>query len=350
MKEPRSDFSEMPFVSVVMPIRNEADYLVRSLGSVLAQNYPHDRLEVILADGMSTDATHTIIASMRNLTDISVITVVNPGMIAASGLNTALRRAKGSIIVRVDGHCEIAPDYVSRCVHYILEGQADAVGGPIETIGDTPVSKAIALAMSSTFGVGDSAFRTVSDQTLLVDTVAFPAYTREAIEAAGPFDEELVRNQDDEYSYRLRRMGFRILLAKDITSRYYSRSTIKSLAKQYFQYGYWKVRVMQKHSRQMRPRQFAPPVFVGSLIAASALSPVARSARFALKALAALYVCANAAATLITLREKGPAYAKYMPLVFATLHVSYGLGFLVGILRFSSRWFSNQSKDTAHNG
>ena len=167
--------------------------------------------------------------------------------------------------MRVDGHCEIASDYVRRCVEHLRRGEADGVGGSIETIGATPPSRAIALAMSSRFGVGNSAFRTERAATHLVDTVPFPAYTREMMRRAGPFDEELVRNQDDEFNFRIRELGGRILMAADVRSRYESRGSLRSLARQYFQYGYWKVRVMQKHPRQMSARHFVPAAFVSAL-------------------------------------------------------------------------------------
>jgi len=130
----------------------------------------------------------------------------NPGRIVATGLNAALRSARGDIIVRTDGHCRIAKDYISRCVDHLNRDSADGVGGSINTIASTPGGRAIAAVMSSPFGVGGSSFRTVKERTMLVDTVPFPAYTRRAIEMAGPFDEELVRNQDDEYNYRSRQL------------------------------------------------------------------------------------------------------------------------------------------------
>ena len=223
----------MPFVSVIMPVRNEADFIARSLCAVLSQEWPADKMEVIVADGMSTDRTRQLIQTLM-LQHANLKLVDNLGRIAPTGLNAALRAAVGEIIVRVDGHCEIAPDYVRRCVeHLTAQPEIDCVGGPIETIGGSTVSQAIALGMSSTFGVGGSPFRTVTGKTLLVDTVAFPAYRQCMMQQAGWFDEELVRNQDDEYSYRMRKLGAKILLAADVHARYYSRSSLSSLWRQY---------------------------------------------------------------------------------------------------------------------
>ena len=328
---------DLPLVTIVMPVRNEASFIERSLVSVLTQDYPTELIEVIVADGMSADRTREIIRSMqtkhRNLRLLD-----NYGKFVAPGLNTALQDAKGEIIIRVDGHCEISQDYVSRCVHHLKCQSVDGVGGPIETIGETTCARAIAAAMSSTFGVGGAAFRTVKDRTMLVDTVAFPAYTRRAIEKAGRYDEELVRNQDDEYNYRLRKLGGRILLASDIRSRYYSRGTLRSLWRQYFQYGYWKVRVLQKHPRQMRFRQLVPIIFVAALLLtllAGALSTVG-VLMFGL--LVGSYVLANFGASIIVARQANWSFLRFLPLAFAMLHFGYGCGFLVGLIGFWNRW------------
>ncbi|MBI5668004.1 MAG: glycosyltransferase family 2 protein [Chloroflexi bacterium] len=328
-----------PFVSVLMPIRNEADFIARSLAAVLRQDYPHDRMEVLIADGMSTDETRAIVAeTARCYPDVPVTLVDNPQKIVPTGLNRLMAQARGSIIIRVDGHCEIEPDYVSRCVQYLQQSDIAGVGGPIETIGSDRMSTIIAAAMSSAFGVGGSAFRTVKDRALLVDTIAFPAYKREVIEAAGPYDEELVRNQDDEYNYRLRSMGYQILLAPDIRSRYYSRSSLRALWRQYFQYGYWKVRVLQKHPLQMSLRQFVPPAFVLVALGGALLAPFSRVFRALWLSALTLYAAANLVASWLVVRKSDVRQLPALSLVFAILHFSYGLGFLRGTVRFARRF------------
>jgi succinoglycan biosynthesis protein ExoA len=327
----------LPFVSVVMPVRDEAGFVGRSLGAVLAQDYPAGRMEVIVADGMSSDATRDLIRAAADR-DPRVRLVDNPGRIAPTGLNAALAEARGQVLVRVDGHCEIAPDYVSRCVAHLSGGEADGVGGPLETVGETPVAQVIALAMSSGFGVGGAAFRTRKGWTGLVDTVAFPAYTRAATDLAGPYDEELVRNQDDEYNYRLRELGARLLLAADVGARYFSRGTVKSLFRQYLQYGFWKVRVLQKHPRQMSLRQFIPPIFAACLLVGALAAPFSAWARFGLLGICAAYSAANLGASLLTGREGPSPQVLLLPIVYVTLHVSYGFGFLAGLVHFRNRW------------
>jgi succinoglycan biosynthesis protein ExoA len=325
-----------PRVTLIMPVRNEAAFIRRSLGSVVAQDYPADRMDIIVTDGRSTDATSAVVAAMQ-AQDPRIVLLDNPGQIVATGLNLALRQAIGDIIVRVDGHCEIAPDYVRRCVDHLLRDGVDGVGGPLTTVGETFVATTIATAMSSGFGVGGAAFRTQTGQTTVTDTVAFPAYTRQAVERAGAFDEELVRNQDDEYNSRLRKLGAKILLAADVRSRYYSRASLSALWSQYFQYGYWKVRVMQKHPMQMRGRQFVPPIFVAALLISLALAPFSADSRLAFWSIAGAYLVANLSASVLTARKDWRQLG-VLPVIFGILHVAYGLGFLAGLVRFGGRW------------
>jgi len=332
-----SDPRDTPFVSVVMPVRNEETFIARSLRAVLQQDYPWARLEVIVTDGMSTDRTRQIVQFLQ-AQDPRVKLIDNPEKIVPTGLNLAIEQAQGEVIVRVDGHCEIANDYIRRCVAHLLNEDVDGVGGPLETFGETPRAGVIARAMSSAFGVGGAAFRTKGGRTMLTDTVAFPAYTRTIIERAGPFDEELVRNQDDEYNCRLRKMGAKIMLASDVHCRYYSRSSFRSLWRQYFQYGYWKIRVMQKNPRQVRFRHFVPPLFVTVLIISLLAMPLLGVSGLIFGLVVASYLVAILGASLLESRRANGQSLTLLPVAFATLHLSYGLGFLVGLARFWNRW------------
>lgn len=333
----------LPLVSILMPVFNEAAFIDQSLGSLLRQTYPSDRMEIIVADGMSIDNTRELIHSLASRADVpSIVIVDNPKQIAPTGLNCAMARAAGEIVIRVDGHCEVEPEYVANCVAHLRSGKADGVGGPIETVGEGPQSEAISIAMSSKFGVGGSAFRTVSDREMYTDTVAFPGYTREIIARAGPYNEEFVRNQDDEYNYRIRKLGGRILLSPDIRSRYYSRSTFRSLWRQYFQYGYWKVRVMQLHPKQMSIRQFVPLLFVVSLLATGIFSVFTSLGRWAFTVLFASYLFANITASIQAAKTK-MTLIPIVSLSFAILHFSYGFGFLLGVFSFLGHWFRPKS-------
>lgn len=323
-----------------MPIYNEVRFIRRSLGAVMAQDYPAGRVRVIVADGLSTDGTREIIQSFQ--THNSRLSLIdNPCKIVSTGLNAALRQSDGEVIILVGGHCEVSSDYVCQCVHSLQTGDVQVVGGPIETIGETIIAETIAMAMSSPFGVGGVAFRTQKQRRSLVDTVAFGAYWRGVVDEAGLFDEELIRNQDDEFNYRVRELGGKIMLDPTIAVRYYSRGTFRSLWRQYFQYGYWKVRVLQKHPRQMCLRQFVPLAFVMSLLLSILLASLVPWGGIPLVLIGGSYVLTNLTVSLAIAARKGGKGWKHLPLLpltFAILHLSYGLGFLVGLVKFWNRW------------
>jgi GT2 family glycosyltransferase len=253
-------------------------------------------------------------------------------------LNLALREAKGDVIVRVDGHCEVAVDYVRQCVQLLKDSGAGCVGGPLQTVGETGRARAIAAALSSKFGVGGATFRVGSTAPKFVDTVAFPGYKRETLRRLGEFDEELVRNQDDEYNYRLRKSGDRILLSPALRARYYSRATFKSLFRQYFQYGYWKVRVLQKHPGQMQLRQFMPLLGVVGLSMLLLLTPFVKSVAVLTAVFVLLYLLASVFASALTAKRAGWKLFTFLPIAFGIIHFSYGLGFLFGLIKFWNRW------------
>lgn len=332
----------LPLVSIILPIHNEAHYIEHSLKAVLSQSYPPDCIEILIVDGMSTDGTREIVERIAKSHPSLIQIIDNPQQIVPTALNAALYHARGEIFIRIDGHCEIAPDYISTCVKHLQEENIGGVGGPITTIGETFLARGIAMAMSSNFGIGGAAFRTINNRTVKVDTVAFPAYPRKTIQNYGLFDEELVRNQDDEYNYRIRKHGGSILLCHDIRSKYYSRVTLGKLWKQYFQYGFWKVRVLQKHLRQMRPRQFAPPVFVLSLFLGIMLWIYSPQNSFLFFLICGAYLAANLLASIYSSIRYGWRFFLIIPIVYAILHISYGLGFLTGLIRFVHRWGDKQ--------
>jgi glycosyltransferase involved in cell wall biosynthesis len=333
-----------PFVSVVIPVRNEAGFIGRSLGAVLAQDYPHDRMEILIADGMSTDGTRKAIEGLqRTSREIALRILNNAGQIVASGLNALLVQARGDVIIRVDGHTIIAPNYVRECVTALQRTDADNVGGRMDAVSDTRFGQAVALATSSPFGIGGARFH-YSDREEFVDTVYMGAWPREVFGRIGLFDEEMVRNQDDELNYRLRSQGGRILLTPRIRSQYYNRTSPRLLWRQYFQYGFWKVRVLQKHPRQMRPRQFIPALFLVALMISLALTPGAEGGRYVFGFIAGSYVLANVVASILQGKGQSWRVLPWLPITFATLHLAYGSGFLIGLIRFWNHWGANQSR------
>lgn len=338
-----------PAVSVLMPVRNEAAFIERSLGAVLAQDYPSDRLEIIVADGMSTDGTREMIREVIRKHE-NVELIENPGKIVATGLNLALRKARGEIIVRVDGHTIIESDYVRESVAALQASGADNVGGRMNAVSDRLFGRAVAAATSSRFGVGGARFH-YSDQEEWVDTVYLGVWHRDVFQRIGAFDEEMVRNQDDEFNYRLRASGGKILLSPKIQSRYYNRSTLFSLRKQYFQYGFWKVRVMQKHPRQMRPRQFVPAMFVLGLLVLALTSALVTSGWIVLVGYTSAYFLGNLIASIRAAQRSQWTAVALLPVTFLTMHFAYGLGFIAGLMKFWSRWqFSPAAKTVPRAG
>lgn len=341
-----------PLVTVILPVRNEGAFIERSLGSVLEQTWLARRgpqsVEILVVDGQSTDDTRERVRRLAaENAEIDLRLLDNPGRTAPCALNVGLRHARGEFIARVDGHAEIEPDYLETAMALLdatAEGErVDGVGGVLLTLGEGLVARAIAAAMSSRFGVGGSAFRVLEPGAppRPSDTVAFPVYRRQAVARNGGFDEELLRDQDEEWNYRLRADGGRLLTSGGMVARYFSRSSFRKLAKQYFQYGLYKVRVLQLHPRQMSWRQFVPPLFVAALLA-SALLAASGSTPIVLVVVAGSYALANLLSSLWTAgragRALGPRLLPLLPLAFVLLHVGYGFGFLVGLVRWATRW------------
>jgi succinoglycan biosynthesis protein ExoA len=325
---------ELPLVTVILPIRNEARFISPCLSAVLNQDYPREKIEILVVDGMSDDGTREIVVDLAE-NDSRLRLLDNAEQIVPTALNRGIRAARGSVIIRVDGHAVIAPDYVRRCVEAMTRVEADCVGGAIHTAGGPWMARGIALAQSSSFGVGNAAFR-YADSGRYVDTLAFGAYRRDVFERIGLFDEELVRNQDDEFNFRLTLAGGRIWLDPQIRSTYFSRSSLYSLWKQYFEYGFWKVRVIQKHRRPASWRHLVPAAFVLALLASATLSFWSKSPLWLLVVLLP-YGLASLAVSLWLAASKGWRYLFLLPLAFVVLHVAYGLGFLAGIVRFGLR-------------
>ena len=320
-----------PYVSVIMPVRNEAQYIERAIASIVRAGEPAASFEIIVVDGMSDDGTRSLVAGL-SARDKRILLRDNPQRTVPHAMNLGIRSARGAVIVRIDGHAEIYPDFLEKC---LLELEAHpecaCVGGPIENVDLDTGSAAISLAMGSKFGVGTARFRTGGDEGY-VDTLAFGAYRKEDLVAVGLFDEALVRNQDDEMNFRLIKAGRKIWFSNSIRSRYFVRSSLSKLFRQYFQYGYWKVYVNRKHGQFTNLRQLAPPLLVASLAVLLLASPFLAIARVLLVTELLVYF---SAATLMAFRlTSGPRKALAVVKAFITLHGSYGLGYLAGVRDF----------------
>ena len=323
---------EFPFVSVVVPMRNEKRYIERCLAALVTQDYPADRIEILVVDGMSDDDSAERVRRLAR-TDPRITLLENPHRITPVAFNVGIRHARGEIICIVSSHAIVASDYVRRCVEALAATGADNVGGPMRAESDTYTGRAIALATGSPFGVGGARFH-YADTPQWVDTVYMGAYPRAVFDRIGLFDEELVRNQDDELNFRLTRAGGKIWLDPRIQSVYFSRSNLRALWKQYFEYGYWKVRVIQKHRRPASPRHLVPMLFVLAMMSGAALSLVTQTwLWFALVALP--YACASLAASAWIAARHGWKYFPLLPVIFFVLHAAYGAGFWVGLVKWN---------------
>jgi|BarGraNGADG00312_2_1021985.scaffolds.fasta_scaffold10942_2 succinoglycan biosynthesis protein ExoA len=249
------DLLDWPSVTLVVAMRNEVSNIERCLASLAAQDYPSDRLEILVYDGESTDSS---VAIAEEFAAERPRWAVRPNRrrIQAAAWNEGIEAASGEIVGIVSGHSELGPAYVRSAVEALRRTGADMVGGPVRAIGDTPVGEAVAIAVSTPFGVGGARHRYLTEPAV-VDTV-FMGICRRETWLRFPFDEAMVRNQDDEMSYRLLDAGGTIVCDPAIQSTYRNRSTLAGLWYQYFDYGRWKVRVLQAHPRQMRLRHLAP--------------------------------------------------------------------------------------------
>lgn len=327
-----TDTKSLPLVSVVIPMRNEGKHIHECLGSVLAQDYPSECLEVIVVDGDSDDDSLEVLQGYGD----SIRVLHNPARIVPSSMNIGIRAARGEIVARVDAHTQLAPDYLRVGVETLQRTGADNVGGPMISVGGGAIGDAIALAMASRFGIG--AYFHFASEDREVDTVYMGMWPRRVFERIGLFDEELVRNQDDELNYRLRKAGGRIFLTTRMHSRYQNRQSWESLRRQFYQYGLWKIRVLQKHPRQMSLRQFVPPAFVAALAGSALAACFHVWGVWLLVLVASSYAAALSLAAGSVARTHGWQHFANLLRAFTTMHVSWGSGFLVGAVRFARHW------------
>lgn len=324
-----------PLVSVLLAVRNESAYIEGCIEALAAQDYPHDRMEVILLDGESGDDTVAKATAAAARYGLALRLENNQKRTAAAGFNLGLALARGDVIVKVDGHSRPAPDFISAGVRELLQSGADAVGGRIRTLGQGRTGEAIALAMSSPFGVGDAAFRHrgAAPAAVWTDSVPFGAYRRSAFERAGLMAEDIVNGEDDEFNYRLLDKGGRILLSPLVRSDYFARTSLAALWRQYWGYGLAKVAVLRRHPRRLRPRHLVPSAFLLCL-ALGWLPGLLDRRLLALPATAATaYLVANLTASARLARSGHRRALPLLPLAFACIHLAAGAGMLAGLAR-----------------
>ena len=324
--------SSKVFVSIVLPCRNEARTIEECVVTLMAQLPPDGGVEYIIADGLSDDGTRAILEQLARR-HLALKVVDNPGRITPCGLNAALRVAQGDIIIRMDAHTEYAEDYIRQCVAVLQETGADNVGGPWVARGRTYLSRAIAAAFQCPWVVGGARSHATNYEGT-VDTVYLGCWRKTAFQQFGEFDEEFVRNQDDELSLRIIRGGGRIWQSPRIRSWYQPRNSLSTLFRQYMQYGYWKVRVIQKHRLPASLRHLVPAAFLLALITLGIAGLFSQVALLFGAVAVMAYLCLNLLASLVTASGGGWSLLPILPVVVAGYHCGYGYGFLRGILDF----------------
>ncbi|CAN5806242.1 hypothetical protein BH20ACI3_BH20ACI3_27110 [soil metagenome] len=328
-------------VSVVIPCYNEERFIGKVLSNLSTQ-YEHERYEIVVVDGMSSDKTRELVAEFAaSGSGVRVRLVDNPARNIPVALNTGIREARGDIIVRMDAHSIPSNNYVRRCVELLNNLNIAVVGMPwiIKPGDDTSTARAIALAVSHPFGIGDAKYRLTGQSSQYVDTVPFGAFKKSLWQELDGFNEDLLANEDYDFYYRVRRRDGRIMLDTAEYCTYFARATLRELAIQYFRYGSWKAQMVKLHPRSIRWRQLVAPAFVSSLVLLPMLGLWWTPALLALLVLVGLYI-ALALYFAFKLSQRGRMLGLILPisLVFLIIHAAWGSSFLLGLLRAPRRY------------
>jgi len=311
-----------------MPSFNEEHYIEACITSVQAQDYPAELIEILVADGRSTDRTREILARL-SAADPRIRMIDNPARLQAAGLGLLVKEATGDVIVRMDVHAEYAPDYVRRCVEVLERTGADNVGGAQRAKARTPFQEALCAALASPLGVGGAKYRSAEAEGF-VDTVFLGAFRRRVFETIGLWDPGAITNEDAELNQRILDAGGQIYLSKDIVVHYFPRDNIKALAKQYFRYGRGRARTLLKLGRFPNLRPLIPFFMVSGAATLLLLPPLWPLAPAAF----ATYALATGAEAVRVGNKLGPAAIPTVWAIFPVLHASHGAGFAAGLWQY----------------
>ncbi|WGD38311.1 glycosyltransferase family 2 protein [Lysinibacter sp. HNR] len=329
----------LPGVSYIVPVLNEEKYIAASVSAILLQEYSGPK-EVILALGPSTDNTNKIVSSIA-ANDPRVILVDNPGVDIPVGLNLAINRSQYPIIIRVDAHSELSKNYTHDGVHSLLTRDVANVGGIMHAQGRTPFQQAIARAYNSPFGLGGGAYHG-SREAGPAESAYLGIFRRDVLFEAGLYDESIRRGEDWELNLRIRNLGYTVWFDPDLRVTYWPRDTWQHLTKQFIATGTWRAELVRRYGGRNPWRFFVPPALVltwfacvvlALLQATGIVSGIPSLLASALYLGPLLYVCAL---LLVSLKISGPLTPRdrlYTLVVFATMHLSWGAGFLIGLIR-----------------
>jgi glycosyltransferase involved in cell wall biosynthesis len=318
----------MQRVTIAMPSYNEEHYIEACIASVQAQDYPADHIEILVADGRSTDRTRELLAQLATA-DPRIRVIDNPARLQAAGLGLIVKESTGDVIVRMDVHAEYAPDYVRRCVEVLEQTGADNVGGAQRAQARTPFQRALCAALRSPLGVGGAKYRS-ADAEGFVDTVFLGAFRRRVFETVGLWDPGAITNEDAELNQRILDGGGQIYLSKDIVVHYFPRESLAALAKQYFRYGRGRARTLLKLGRFPTLRPLAPFLLVSGAATLALLPPLWPLA----PAAAAAYALATGAEAVRVGRGLGIAELPTVWAIFPVLHAAHGAGFAAGLWQY----------------
>ena len=317
-----------PLVTIAMPAYNEERYIEACIASVQAQDYPRELIEILIADGRSTDRTREIIAKLA-ADDPRIKVIDNPARLQAAGLGQLVKASQGEVIVRMDVHCEYAPDYVRKCVETLERTGADNVGGAQRAKSRTFFQRALCAALDSPLGVGGAKYRS-ADAEGFVDTVFLGAFRRKVFETVGLWDPKAITNEDAELNQRILDAGGQIYLSRDIIVHYFPRESFKTLAKQYYRYGRGRARTLLKLGTFPTLRPLAPFFMVAGSAALLAFPPLWPLAPLAF----ATYALATGAEAVRVGRKLDWKSVSTIWAIFPVLHASHGVGFAAGLLQY----------------
>jgi len=327
--------NDPPLVSVLIPVRNEEKHIHRCVSNVLDTEYPHNKIEIIVVDGESADSTREQVWSLQARC-CNVVLLSNPRRTPYAGLNVGLRAAKGDVILRVDARSICPRDYIRQCVDTLLETGADNVGGVQRPMGESPKQRAIALAMTHPFGVGNAQFR-LGNKSGRVETVYLGCFRKEVFERVGLYDEDgPVISEDSEMNQRIINNGGMVYLNKDIIVSYVAKDTMKDFWRQYFIYGGARAHSFLRSRRFTSLRQLAPLVFLSALVVLPLLSFLHFTFMILWALIVLVYICLDlAVAAMLTKRHADPKLFVWLYLAFPCMHIAWALGFFVRLFEGS---------------